>query len=81
MSQAITINPGDIYIYTQTVYTVGGKSYNRGDKLKILGPTDEAPYGFRSNRGNFNVSCKHYLSGSVWSSIWDGIEQGWLIKA
>jgi hypothetical protein len=77
----IMINPGDIYTYTRTVYTIGGKSYNSGDKLKILGPTDEAPYGLRSKRGNFNVQCKHYLNGSVWSSIWYAIEMGWLIKS
>jgi hypothetical protein len=81
MSQAmITIKPGDVYTFTRTTHTVGGKSYYRGDKLKVLGPTTDAPHGFSSKRGNFNVSCKHHLTGSVWSSLWFAIEQGWIVK-
>lgn len=74
------VRPGDILVYTRTVFTVGDKSYSKGDKLEILAVTDKAPHGFKSNICNFVVKCKHYPNGSVWSSIWYAIEQGWLVK-
>jgi len=75
-----TVQSGDTLVYTRTVFTVADKVYKKGDKLKLLTVTKEAPHGFKSNICNFLVSCKHYPEGSVWSSIWYALEEGWLVK-
>lgn len=72
--------PGDTLVYTRTVFTVADKVYSRGDKLKILSVINESPHGFKSKICNFLVSCKHHPNGSVWSSIWFALDQGWLVK-
>ena len=57
--------PGDVYVATTNLITVGGKGYSTGDTFEILERTKAAPYGYSWSLGNLLIKCKY--GESVWS--------------
>ena len=47
--------------------TLGDRIYVPGDKLVLNSQTQEAPHGFLSSLGNWEVSCP--FTTSIWSNI------------
>ena len=81
MSMADNIpKPGDVLVYTRTVCTVGDLVYVKGERLEIMEATNKSPHGFKSGICNFLVRCKYHPAGSIWSSIWFAMDEGWLVK-
>lgn len=60
---------GSVLVFKVAASTLGDFTYERGDKLTLLSPTEDAPFGHSSGICNWNVRCKH-MESSVWSSIW-----------
>lgn len=58
---------GDVYEFVYPAHTPRG-AYNPGDRLEILGRTNEAPHGLTSSLGNVEAKCKH-ADSSVWTNI------------
>lgn len=61
------LEEGQILTVMKPFSTNTGHSYHQGDKLTLLRRTNEAPYGFSSSLGNWEVECPHKIS--VWSDI------------
>lgn len=58
---------------------VGYASYQSGDKLVLIEPTDDAPFKFQSRISNWLVKCKNFeppAPEAVWSGVWRMIEKG-----
>jgi hypothetical protein len=70
--------PGDIYEWTISVKTAGGTIYEPGDTLELLELTSDSPHGYHCSSGNWRVRGKTGVS--VWTTIEDGISQGYLRK-
>lgn len=71
--------PGDVYVIRQHLNAMSGASYKAGDKLTLIRTTDDAPFEYHSRISNWVVKCDNFDDPdkeSVWSSIWDLIENG-----
>jgi hypothetical protein len=70
------LKSGDKLKVVRTFYTPAKHRYGEGQVLELIKPTDEAPYGRKSALGNWVVKCPYKIS--VWSAIWDSVENGFL---
>lgn len=61
-------SPNSLWKIVYPFKTPNGKYY-KGDYLKLLMPTEEAPFGIKSGICNWHVKCK-FVDDSVWSMIW-----------
>ena len=76
-------NPGDVYVLEFPIRTLAGVTYAKGDELKLVSMTEEAPFGFKSGLSNWIIECRHFKVGadeSIWSNIWQMIDTGLLTK-
>lgn len=73
------LQAGQKYKFTSPMYNPVGLTYNPGDELELIEPTEDAPHGHKSPLGNWVVKCPHQIS--VWSSVWLLVDQGYLVKA
>lgn len=75
---------GDVLVWTCSVSTAAGVTYDEGDTITLIEPTDEAPFNSRSRVSNWRVRCKHFeppAPQSIWSNIWDAIQSGYLVRS
>ena len=68
--------PGDVYEFTETVFTLGNVCYVVGDTLEVIGRTTEVPHHRTSSLGNLHVRGKCGIS--VWTNMELAIAEGWL---
>lgn len=59
--------PGETYRVDKPFYTRAGFRYPEGAVIKLIRRTDEAPFGYASSLGNWEVECP--FQTSVWSNI------------
>ncbi len=74
--------PGSILLVVQPFHTLAGVSYEKGDRLELIEPTGQAPFGFESNLGNWIVKCRYFTPPdphSIWSGIWLMLEAGLVV--
>jgi hypothetical protein len=70
---------GDVYVIQTAFEALSAVTYNVGDRITLIEPTNEAPFKFHSRISNWKVKCPHFEPPSdqaVWSGVWDMIEQG-----
>jgi hypothetical protein len=68
--------PGEVYEAVRSFHTVGGLTYHRGDKFKILRRTNRSPHNRRSSLGNLVIECKYHTS--VWTAFESAIAGNWI---
>jgi hypothetical protein len=69
---------GEVYVWTETIHTAGGQTYEAGDGMTLLGLTSESPHGYHCSAGNWRVDTKFGVS--VWTSVEESISKGQLLK-
>lgn len=67
---------GDVYEFTRIIRTLGGNSYEIGERCTIIERTPDSPYGFLSSLGNLRVEIRN--RASVWSSFDNMIATGFV---
>jgi len=73
---------GDVLVVKRAFHTLAGVQYDVGDKLILMEPTMQAPWGITSRLCNWLVKCKHWQPPqpqAVWSNIWVCLEEGTLV--
>lgn len=61
--------PGQTYAVQRPFVTTGGLTYYKNQQLTLEKRTTDAPYGYASSLGNWEVTCPY------WVSVWSGIEE------
>ena len=72
---------GDILVVKIPFATAAGVEYEYGDRLELIEPTGQSPFGHNSAISNWVVKCKHFsppAPQSVWASIWGLLEYRFL---
>jgi len=71
--------PGDVYVIQTSFEALSAVTYNVGDRITLIEPTNEAPFKFHSRISNWKVKCPHFEPPNVqavWSGIWNMIDSG-----
>lgn len=69
---------GQTYVFQISTYLPNGFLIKRGDKLKLIEPTGQAPHGWFDHETGHNWLCEGPNGVTVWSTIPWGIKQGFL---
>jgi hypothetical protein len=57
--------PGDVYVATDSIWTISPAQYVAGDRFEVMERTHFAPHHRRSSLGNLVIRCR--FKKSVWS--------------
>lgn len=70
---------GKVFEVVRPFSTVAGVSYQVGDRLELIEPTGQNPFGWETHLPAWVVKCKHFSppdNRSIWTAIWFMAERG-----
>lgn len=73
------LKPGDKLRFTRDLTNPVNFPFIKGDILTLIEPTDASPHGF-AKTGICNWVVDGPNGRTIWTSIWYGLDKGWLEK-